>query len=678
MPIAHPSVVLDKHPARRGDPLLQPFRLKGLTLRNRIMSTSHAATIDEGGLPKERYQRYHEEKAKGGIALTMFGGSSMVARDSSWGGGQIDMSSDLIIPDLQAFSTRIHGQGAAIMCQISHLGRRATSAAMDWLPSLAPSAIRERRHRDIPREMDRTDIDRIVADYAAAAGRCKEGGLDGCETVTGGHLIGQFLSPRTNRRTDSFGGSLENRARFGLMVHEAIRKRVGDGYIVGIRFVVDEDIEEGIGFEECLRLAHLFEREGHIDFFNAIFGRMDTDLALAEHNMPGMSQPLAPFLARVGAFKRAVGLPVFHAARIPDIATARHAIAEGLLDMVAMTRAHMADPQIVNKLMRGEEDRYKKLACIHNPATGREQMLPQIVTPSPRPGRKVVVVGGGPAGLEAARVAAERGHDVVLFEAASRLGGQLLLAVRATWRRDLIAIVDWRAAELARLGVDVRLDAYAGAEDVLRERPDAVIVATGGMPDTAWLDGAEHCTTVWDILSGAVAARDEVIVYDGTGRHQAVSCALHLAEQGRAVQFVTLDDTMGLEMEYNARVVYRKRFAENGVRTTIDHQLERVRPSGNGLVATLRHELTGTTMELRAPQVVIENGTVPMTETFDALCAGAINRGITDLDALLAGERQRPALPADGAFELHRIGDAVSSRSVHAAIYDALRLCMAL
>ncbi len=671
------------------DPLLQPFRLKGLPLRNRVMSTSHAATIDGGGMPKERYQRYHEEKAKGGIALTMFGGSSMVARDSSWGGGQIDMSSDAIIPDLQAFSSRIHGHGAALMCQISHLGRRATSAAMNWLPSLAPTAIRERRHRDFPREMDRNDIDRIVADYAAAALRCKEGGLDGCETVTGGHLIGQFLSPRTNRRTDGFGGSLQNRARFGLMVHEAIRRKVGDDYIVGIRFVVDEDIEEGVGFGECVALARLFEREGHIDFFNAIFGRMDTDLALAEHNMPGMSQPLAPFLSTVGAFKREVGLPVFHAARIPDIATARHAIAEGLLDMVAMTRAHMADPQIVNKLMRGEEERirpcvgashcmHKKLACIHNPATGREQILPQIVLPSPKPGRKGVVVGGGPAGLAAARGAAERGHRVVLFEAANRLGGQLLLAVRATWRRDLIAIVDWRAGELARLGVDVRLNTYALADDVRREKPDAVIVATGGVPDSGWLDGWEHCTTVWDILSGAVAAKDQVIVYDGTGRHQAVSCALHLAEHGRDVQFVTLDDIMGAEMEYNARVVYRKRFAEHGVRIAIDHQLERVRPSGNGLVATFRHELTGGLVEMRAPQIVVENGTAPIIETFEALRAGSVNDGITDIDALLDGAPQRPTPPADGAFELHRIGDAVSSRSVHAAIYDALRLCMAL
>ena len=392
------------------------------------------------------------------------------------------------------------------------------------------------------------------------------------------------------------------------MVHEAIRKQVGDDYIVGIRFVVDEDIEEGIGFEECVRLAQLFEREGHIDFFNAIFGRMDTDLVLAEHNMPGMSQPLAPFLAKVGAFKREVGLPVFHAARIPDIATARHAIAENLLDMVAMTRAHMADPQIVNKLMRGEEERirpcvgashcmYKSLpASITRRRGASDPAADRAAVAAARPqgggrGRRAWWAGGG-AGCRRARPQgrAVRGGQPIGWPAPA--GGPRDLAARPR------AIVDWRTAELARLGVEVRLNTYATADDVQREKPDAVIVATGGVPDTAWLDGAEHCTTVWDILSGTASAKDEVIVYDGTGRHQAVSCALHLAEQGRAVQFVTLDDNMGLEMEYNARVVYRKRFAEHGVRTTIDHQLERVRPSGNGLVATFRHELTGATLEL--------------------------------------------------------------------------------
>ncbi len=671
---------------RKADPLLQPLQIKGLRLRNRIMSTSHAAALDEAGMPTERYQLYHEEKAKGGLALTMFGGSSMVSRDSSWGGGQIDVSTDTIIPFLQQFSARIHDHGAAIMCQISHLGRRADAMTWNWMPTLAPSRIRETRHRNFPREMDANDIDRIVADYAAAALRCKDGGLDGVETVTGGHLIGQFLSPRTNLRTDAFGGSTENRARFGLMVHEAIRRAVGDDWLVGIRFVVNEDTEDGIDFEECLRLARIFEREGHIDFFNAIFGRMDTDLALAEHNMPGISQPIAPFLNTVGAFKRETRLPVFHAARIPDIATARHAIAEGLLDMVAMTRAHIADPQIVNKIARGEEERirpcvgasyclYKKVACLHNPATGREQILPQIVAPAEQRGRKVVVIGGGPAGLEAARVSAERGHRVVLFEAASRLGGQLLIAVRATWRRDLIAIVDWRAAELTRLGVDVRLNTYAGEDDALAENPDAVIVATGGLPDTGWPEGAEHCTSVWDMLADANAAQRDVIVYDGTGRHEAVSCALHLAEQGSSVQFVGIDDSLAPEMEYTTRVVYRKQFALNGVRSLMDHQLVGVRKQGNQLRARFRHELTGADTELVASQVVVERGTVPVDEVFHTLRAQSANNGITDIDALLARHKQPVHRPG---FELHRIGDAVTSRNVHGAIYDALRLCSAL
>ncbi len=264
---------------------------------------------------------------------------------------------------------------------------------------------------------------------------------------------------------------------------------------------------------------------------------------------------------------------------------------------------------------------YKKTNCIHNPATGREQTMPQVIPRAGRPGRRLVVVGGGPGGLEAARVAAERGHRVELFEAGGKLGGQLLLATRATWRRDLIAIFNSRAAELERLGVDLRLGTWATEADVREEQPDALIVATGGQPDTDWFEGHEHCATTWEVLENAASAEDDVLVYDGMGRHQAVSCALHLAEHGRTVQFVTLDDTVGAEMEYNSRVVYRKRFAKHGIRSTIDHCLIGVRPAGNRLVATFRSELTGERMELEAAQVVLERGTVAVDEVFAGLRA---------------------------------------------------------
>ncbi len=519
--------------------------------------------------------------------------------------------------------------------------------------------------------------------------RCQEGGLDGVETVTGGHLIGQFLSPRTNQRTDAFGGSTANRARFGLMVHEGIRKAVGDDFLVGIRYVVEEDIEDGIDFEECLKLARLFESAGHIDFFNCIFGRMDTDLALAEHNMPGMSQPIAPFLKPVGAFRRETRLPVFHAARIPDLATARHAIAEGLLDMVAMTRAHMADPQIVNKLARGEEERirpcvgasycmYKKVACIHNPASGREQILPQIVERSAVPGRKIVVVGGGPGGLEAARVAAERGHKVVLFEAGARLGGQLLIAVRASWRRDLIAIVDWRtrsssgsASMSGSTATPRRATFLPKSPTRSSSRPAACRTPNGSTaPSTAPASG-----TCSPTARGPRRMSSSMTAPGGIRRCPAPCISPRSAATCSSSRSTTTWASRWSirRASSTASALPSTAFAPRSIISS--PACER---SGNQLVATFRHELTGTEMELRASQVVIEHGTVPVDELFNALRGSSVNDGITDLSPLLAGRPQLAAPPQAGAFELHRIGDAVTSRNVHGAIYDALRLCMAL
>ena len=674
-------------PPRSHDPLLQPLRIRHLVLKNRIMSTSHASGLTEGGLPLERYQRYHEEKAIGGIGLSMFGGSSVVSRDSSNVFAQIDLTDDRIIPCFQAFSERMHRHGAALMCQLTHMGRRGSPYTSDWLSTIAPSRVRETLHRSIPREMDHSDIARTIRDFGHAARRCKEGGLDGIETLAGGHLIGQFLSPMTNRRTDEYGGSIENRCRFALEVHEEIRRQVGSDFIVGIRYVINEALEGGLTSADALTAAKILEASGLIDFFNVVYGRMDTAASLADDNMPTMYAKSAPWLSAVASFKREVLLPVFHAAKIADLASARYAISENMLDLVGMTRAHIADPHIVKKLIQGEEDRIRpcvgasfcrshQSACIHNPSTGRETWIAHEVDPAQRAGRKVVVIGGGVGGLEAARVAALRGHEVVLFEASPKLGGQVLLAHMGSWRRDLIGIVDWRANELSRLGVDVRTGTYADASVVLAEHPDVVIVATGGMPDLEDLPGNEHCTSAFDALTMSVPTSGSALVYDGTGRHVAATCAERYAQAGIEVALVTLDRCFGEELEGRGDDIgWQRRFNAINISLRHDLRLQRVeRLPGNKRRAWFAHELNSAVVCLDADHVVVERGMMPVDDLFHELRSESVNDGKADLDCLLLGKAQPWTTTEPASYELYRVGDAESSRNIHAAIFDAFRL----
>ena len=512
--------------------LLEPFRLRRTTFKNRLMSTSHAPGYVEDRHPKLRYQLYHEEKAKGGLALTMFGGSSNIAPDSPSAFGQIYIGDDSIVPVLNEFSERVHRHGCAIMCQITHMGHRTLWNVEDWLPPVAPSPVREHAHRSFPKEMDRSDIRRVVGAFGDAAARCRAGGLDGVELLAYGHLIHQFWTPLVNRRTDGYGGSLENRARFGLEVLEEVRRRVGDDFLVGFRMMGDELKEGGLDQEDCLALAKFYADTGMCDFMNVVAGQVADERGLSL-SIPSMAGSRAPFVHIAARMKRETGLAVFHATRIADLPTAEHCVREGLVDMVAMTRAHMADPHIVAKMMRGEEERIRPCVgagycidriyvggdalCLHNPATGRERTMPHVIRPGPGPRAKVVVVGAGPAGLEAARVSALRGHEVVVFEAASEPGGQIVLAARATWRSELIGIAQWLAAEIEHLGVTLHLNRYAEASEVLDERPDVVITATGGVPNLERVAGAEHVVSVWDVLGGQVEPGAEVLVFDDHG-----------------------------------------------------------------------------------------------------------------------------------------------------------------
>ena len=676
---------------RPNDPLLQPYKIRHLTLKNRIMSTSHEPNYSEDGFPKDRYRLYHVERAKGGIALTMTAGSAVVSRDSAPVFGNLLAYKDEIVPWLRRLTDECHDYGTAVMIQLTHLGRRTVWNKADWLPVLAPSPIREPAHRAFPKEMEDWDIERIIKDYADAAERMKEAHLDGFELQCYGHLMDGFWSPATGRRDDDYGGSLDNRLRFGLRVLKAIRERVGASLLVGLRIAADEDWEQGITRKEGIAICQRFKDSGLIDFLNIIKGHIEHDAPLADI-IPIAGMKASPHLDFAGEVRAATKFPVFHAARINDVATARHAIAEGKLDMVGMTRAFIADPHIVKKISEGREQDIRpcvgatycldriyeghEALCIHNPATGREATMPHVIARTEGKRKKIAIIGAGPAGLEAARVSAERGHGVVLFEAAPNAGGQIRVLTQLQRRKELIGIVDWRVRQCERLGVDIRYNTLSEAPDILSLGADVVIVATGGLPQNHAIErGGELAVSSWDILSGDVKPTEDVLLFDDNGAHPGMAAAEFIAEAGSRLELVSPERFFAAEMGGLNLVPYMKSFTKHGVRITTMTRVRALTRDGNKIRATLWSPYTQADCGERiVDQVVVENGTAPLADLYFDLKEYSVNRGEVDHLALIAGRPQGTNLNQTGKFQLFRIGDAVASRNIHAAIYEALRL----
>jgi hypothetical protein len=676
------------------DPLLQPYTLKHLTLKNRLMITSHEPAYPEDGMPKERYRAYHVERARAGVALNMTAGSASVSRDSPPVFNNILAWNDEVVGWMKQLTDECHDHGCAVMIQLTHLGRRTRWDKADWLPVVSAGYEREVAHRAFPKKAEDWDIARIIADYADAAERMKEAGLDGIELEAYGHLMEQFVSPLTNALDGPYGSkNLETRMRFMMDTLAAIRARVGPDFIVGVRYAGDECQVGGIDKAEGMEISQRLKDSGMVDFLNVVRGHIDTDPGLTDL-IPVQGMPSAPHLDFAGEIRAATQFPTFHAAKIQDVATARHAIASGKLDMVGMTRAHMADPHIVAKIMRGEEDRIRPCVganycldriyqgsmalCLHNPATGRELEQPHVATKADSP-RRVVIVGAGPGGLEAARVAAERGHEVIVHEVANDPGGQIRLTAQTERRAEMMQIIQWRFDECERMGVTFHFNSYADAETVRGEKPDVVIIATGGLPHTEVLtEGDALVVSAWDILSGDARPGENVLIYDDAGDFAALQAAETIAATGARVEIMTRDRSFAPEVMAMSLTPSMRELQKRDVTFTVTWKLDAVRREGNELLASIGSDYGGVTRERRVDQVVVNHGTRPLDDLYFELRPGSTNLGGVDYAALIDGDPQGVTRNPDGRYQLFRIGDAVAARNIHAAVYDALRLVKAL
>ena len=582
--------------------LLSPIRIGRRRLRCRVLVTAHEIRLGDARIPGPRYAAYHRARARGGAGLQITGCTAVHHTGGLGSGGALANVDDSIIDGYRVLSGAVHEEGGVILAQLGH-SAATTHATEPGAPVWAPSAVAGELMRRGQRAhaMSVGEIEEIVDAFGTAAERCRKGGMDGVEILAAfGFLVAAFLSPVANRRTDAYGGSLENRMRFCREVVSAVRDAVGPDGIVGLRIPGDELVEGGLEPEEMKAVARAVESDAKVDYLNVIAGTNMDRLLRAEHWPPTPARH-GLFVHLAAGIRSAVELPVFTVGRITDPVQAERILAGGEADMVGMTRAHVADPELIAKLREGRLDDIRpcvganvcirnglegrSIGCIHNPQTGRE-----LAWSDPVPaGRSldVAVVGGGPAGLEAARVAALRGHRVTLHEQADHLGGQLRTWTRLASKRELRRIVEWQQRQLERLQVRIRLGNQVESTADL-DGAEVVVVAAGARPGPVSVEGAaEHgvsVCTAHDVFDSDSVPAAPSLVWDRAGGGGAVSAAEHLAVAGCRVVLVTPSMAVADDVDLTNRVPLYRRLYEHGVTMMPNSDVARV--DASGVVAT--------------------------------------------------------------------------------------------
>lgn len=641
--------------------LFTPIDVGPMRLRNRIVSTAHTPFFGRNNMYIEQEIYYQAEKAKGGVALCCLG-SVGVDPDllAAMPSGIIANIDDRIIPWYQKISAAVHEYGGKLVAQLAHYGP-SLNFRFTMTTALAPSPVLTDINKVMPRQIQLDEMQRIAKYFGLAAGRAKAGGLDGVQVhASHGNLLGQFLSPRFNLRTDEFGGSTENRLRFIFMVIEETRNNIGRDIALGIRISGDEFIEGGLTSDDCKEIAISLANSGQIDWIDISAGNDNDRMSHAFRHGP-MYVPLAAMVPLAAAIKEVVDIPVLAVCRINDPVLAEKILADGHADLVGMTRACIADPQMPNKARAGQLEDIRPcvginacherithglpMVCAHNAVIGREKDWAELKPTAVK--KRVMVIGGGPAGLEVARVAALRGHTVSLYEKTGELGGQIMIAAKAPRRSEIASIPRWLIPQIEKAGVDIHLNTEVAEELTTKENPDAVVIATGSSPMRPSIPGAtdESLIDERSVLLGKARVGQKVVVLDGEGHMAGCSTADFLAEQGKEVYILAKEYMVGDAIDDYTRVLLYCRLLEKGV---VFMPLTWIRAISDGAVITYN---TFTSQEGRiegVDTVVHAVGSIANDQLYRAL---------------------------KGKFkEVYAVGDCVTPREVMHAIYEGSKV----